>query len=140
MRQFQSRRRGRAVSRDPVRAPDAALAWLEPELFGPDPDVLFNNDNNLWAWSYVRRMKIVSTIGVSEAHAMPSDKQQQSLSEKWSERFDDRDDEELAWHIWAQKLAQRDQAMANPIKPFDLPEDDEPGRERPMAASDSKPA
>jgi len=71
---------------------------------------------------------------------MPSDKQNQSLSEIWSERFDDRDDEELACHVWAQQIAARDRAMANPIKAFDMPEDDKaPGRDRPMAANDSKP-
>lgn len=70
---------------------------------------------------------------------MPSDKQHPSLSEVWSERFDDRDDEELACHVWAQKLAIRDHAMANPIKAFDMPDDRAPGRDRPMAANDPKP-
>ncbi len=70
---------------------------------------------------------------------MVSDKGHQSLSEKWSERFDDRDDEELACHVWTQQLNLRDQAMANPIKSFDLPEDQAPGRDRPTAANDPKP-
>ena len=71
---------------------------------------------------------------------MPSDKDHQSLSEKWSERYDDRDDEELACHVWAQQLALRDQAMANPIKEFEMPDDRAPGRDRPLAANDSKPS
>lgn len=71
---------------------------------------------------------------------MPSDKQHQSLSEIWNERFDDRDDEELACHVWAQQLAARDKAMANPIKAFDMPDDKAPGRDRPTAANDPKPA
>jgi hypothetical protein len=71
---------------------------------------------------------------------MPIDKQHQSLSEKWDERFDDRDDEELAWQVWAQKLALRDEAMANPIKAFDMPDDKAPGHDRPTAVDDSKPA
>lgn len=72
---------------------------------------------------------------------MPSDKQHQSLSEKWNERFDDRDDEELACHVWAQQLAARDQAMANPIKAsFDMPDEKAPARDRPMATNDSKPS
>ena len=71
---------------------------------------------------------------------MSSDKQHPSLSEIWSERFDDRDDEELACQVWAQQLAARERAMANPIKSFDLPDEKAPGRDRPMAANDSKPA
>jgi hypothetical protein len=70
---------------------------------------------------------------------MPSDKQHQSLSEVWSERFDDRDDQDVACHLWAQNLAARDQAMANPIKAFDMPDDKSSGGERPVAANDSKP-
>jgi len=70
---------------------------------------------------------------------MPSDKRHKSLSEIWSERFDDRDDQEVAWHLWAQKLAARDQAMANPIKAFDMPDDKTAGGDRPVAANDSKP-
>jgi hypothetical protein len=45
------------------------------------------------------------------------------LSEIWSARYDDRDDEAIAWHVWAQKMAVRDEAMANPIKNFELPEE-----------------
>jgi hypothetical protein len=45
------------------------------------------------------------------------------LSEIWSARYDDRDDEAIAWHVWAQKMAVRDEAMAHPIKNFELPEE-----------------
>ena len=64
---------------------------------------------------------------------MSGETQHQSLSEIWNERFDDRDDEELACHVWAQQLALRDQAMANPIKAFELPVVFDP----PAAANDS---
>jgi hypothetical protein len=43
------------------------------------------------------------------------------LSEIWSARYDDRDDEAIAWHVWAQKMAVRDEAMAHPIKNFEMP-------------------
>ena len=52
---------------------------------------------------------------------MSSDKFE-SLSETWSARYDDRDDEELANHLWAQRMTQRDQALKNPIKDFVLPD------------------
>jgi hypothetical protein len=45
------------------------------------------------------------------------------LSEIWSARYDDRDDEAIAWHVWAQKMAVRDEAMAHPIKNFEMPEE-----------------
>ena len=61
-----------------------------------------------------------------------------SLSEVWSARYDDRDDDELACHIWAQRLALRDQAIANPIKPFSMGPDGAPPPELPEAANDSK--
>jgi hypothetical protein len=65
---------------------------------------------------------------------MPTDKTE-SLSEVWNARFDDRDDEDLAWHVWSQRLADREKAMAQPIRNFAMP-DDRPVRE---AANDSKP-
>lgn len=70
---------------------------------------------------------------------MATDKPQ-SLSEVWSERYDDRDDEDLACQVWAQQLALRDQAMAHPVKAFDMPDEEAPGQDRPTAANDSKPA
>ena len=69
---------------------------------------------------------------------MSSDKIE-SLSEVWSARFDDRDDEELACHVWARQLARRDQAMAQPFRNFVMPDelaDPEKGK---TAGSDSKP-
>jgi hypothetical protein len=69
---------------------------------------------------------------------MSSDKQQQSLSEVWSERYDDRDDVELACHVWAQSLARRDQAMAHPIKAFELTDEKAPNPDRSAAAKESK--
>ena len=71
---------------------------------------------------------------------MPSDKQQQSLSDVWSARYDDRDDEELACHVWAQSLARRDQAMAHPIKSFELMDEKTPNPDRSTTAKESKPA
>lgn len=71
---------------------------------------------------------------------MASDKQPQSLSDVWIERYDDRDDEALACQVWAEQLAARERAMANPIKAFDRPDEVAAGRDRPMAADDSKPA
>jgi hypothetical protein len=70
---------------------------------------------------------------------MPGDKYQ-SLSELWSERYDDRDDEELAFHIWAQNLAQRDQAIAHPIKPFEMPEERPSANHSAETSKDAKPA
>ena len=69
---------------------------------------------------------------------MSSDKFE-SLSDKWNERFDDRDDEDLACHVWARSLARRDAAMAQPFRNFtmdDLPPDPEKARQ----ATGDKPA
>lgn len=60
----------------------------------------------------------------------------ESLAEVWNARFDDRDDEDLAWHVWSQRLSAREKAMAQPIRNFSLPED-APVRE---AANDPKPS
>ena len=67
---------------------------------------------------------------------MPADKTE-SLSEVWSARFDDRDDEDLAWHVWSQRLTAREKAMAKPIRNFTLPEENEARRE---ASSEPKPS
>ena len=53
---------------------------------------------------------------------MSTDKTE-SLSEVWNARFDDRDDEDLAWHVWSQRLTAREMAMAQPIRNFTLPEE-----------------
>lgn len=67
---------------------------------------------------------------------MSSDKSE-SLSEVWSARYDDRDDEELACHVWAQQLAVREQAMAQPVKSFDMPDPPAPIPDLPAAPGDS---
>ena len=66
---------------------------------------------------------------------MATDKNE-SLSDTWNARFDDRDDEELAWHVWSQRLEAREMAWAQPIRNFSMPED-VPVREN---GSDSKPS
>jgi hypothetical protein len=46
-----------------------------------------------------------------------------SLSETWSARYDDRDDEDLAHHLWARRMAEREHALKHPIsKDFVLPD------------------
>jgi hypothetical protein len=70
---------------------------------------------------------------------MPTDKTE-SLSEVWSARFDDRDDEDLAWHVWSQRLADREKAMAQPIRNFTLPEESGTKQDLREAANDEKPA
>jgi hypothetical protein len=57
---------------------------------------------------------------------MPSDKFE-SLSEIWSARYDDRDDEALAHHMWNQRMAARDRAQAHPVKDFVMPDPTGPG-------------
>ena len=69
---------------------------------------------------------------------MSSDKTE-SLSDVWNARFDDRDDEDLAWHVWSQRLADREKAMAQPIRNFTLPEEREARPDLREAANDSKP-
>jgi|GEM_PF-5000533 len=64
-----------------------------------------------------------------ETFAMSTDKIE-SQADVWDARFDDRDDEDLAWQVWAQRLAAREQAMAQPIRNFTLPE----------AANEDKPS
>jgi hypothetical protein len=70
---------------------------------------------------------------------MSSDKVE-PLSDVWTSRFDDRDDEELAHKVWVQQMSLRDQAIAQPIRGFSMPDEqasDMPQRE---AANDSTPA
>lgn len=69
---------------------------------------------------------------------MPTEKTE-SLSEVWSARFDDRDDEDLAWHVWSQRLTDREKAMAQPIRNFTLPEETGTRQDLPHAI-DSKPS
>jgi hypothetical protein len=39
-----------------------------------------------------------------------------TLSEIWGSRFDD-DDDDLAWHIWAQRLAEREKSTPGSTVP-----------------------
>ena len=70
---------------------------------------------------------------------MSTDKTE-SLSEVWNSRFDDRDDEDLAWHVWSQRLTAREKAMAQPIRNFTLPEEEAARPDLREAANDSKPS
>jgi hypothetical protein len=70
---------------------------------------------------------------------MSTDKTE-SLSEVWNARFDDRDDDELAWHVWSQRLTAREKAMAQPIRNFTLPEETAARPDLREAANDSKPS
>jgi hypothetical protein len=63
----------------------------------------------------------------------------ESLSEVWNARFDDRDDEDLACHVWAQRLAMREKAMAQPIRNFAMPDEAPSRSDLREAANDSKP-
>jgi hypothetical protein len=63
----------------------------------------------------------------------------ESLSDVWSARFDDRDDEDLACHAWAQRLAARERALAQPIRNFAMSEDVPARADLHEAANDSKP-
>jgi hypothetical protein len=68
-----------------------------------------------------------------------SNEKTESLSEKWNARFDDRDDEDLACHVWAQRLAARERAMAQPIRNFTMPDESPSRTDLREAANDSKP-
>ncbi len=63
----------------------------------------------------------------------------ETLSEVWNARFDDRDDEDLAWHVWTQRLAARERAMAQPIRNFSMPDAAPARSDLREAANDSKP-
>lgn len=70
---------------------------------------------------------------------MSSDKVE-PLSDVWDSRFDDRDDEELAHKVWMQQMALREQAIAQPIRGFALPDDKVSGMALREAANDSAAA
>jgi hypothetical protein len=69
-----------------------------------------------------------------------SSEKTESLSDVWNARFDDRDDEDLACHVWSQRLAAREKAMAQPIRNFALPDDAPARADLREAANDSKPS
>ena len=70
---------------------------------------------------------------------MSSDKVE-PLSDVWTSRFDDRDDEELAHKVWVQQMSLRDQAIAQPIRGFSMPEEQAPDMAQREASDDSTPA
>jgi hypothetical protein len=71
---------------------------------------------------------------------MSNDDKIESQAEVWNARFDDRDDEDLACQVWAQRLAAREQAMAQPIRNFTMPEDAPSRPNLQDAANDAKPS
>jgi hypothetical protein len=70
---------------------------------------------------------------------MSSDKIE-PLSDVWISRFDDRDDEELAHKVWVQQMSLRDQAIAQPIRGFAMPDEQASDLASREAANDSSPA
>jgi len=70
---------------------------------------------------------------------MSSDKVE-PLSDVWIARFDDRDDDELAHKVWAQQMSLRDQAIAQPIRGFSMPDEQAPDVAQREATGDSTPA
>lgn len=70
---------------------------------------------------------------------MSSDKIE-PLSDVWTSRFDDRDDEELAHKVWVQQMSLRDQAIAQPIRGFAMPDEQASDLASREAANDSTPA
>ena len=68
---------------------------------------------------------------------MSSDKYE-SLADVWGARYDDRDAEDLASDRWALRLAMRDQAMAQPFRNFEVPEDAAPEVDLRAAANDAQ--
>lgn len=69
---------------------------------------------------------------------MSSDKVK-SLSETWAERYDDRDDVDLACERWSLRMAIREQAIANPFKNSAMATEGGTESERPQAGKDEKP-
>jgi hypothetical protein len=69
---------------------------------------------------------------------MSSDKYE-SLADVWAARYDDRDAEDLVSDRWAMRLAMRDQAMAQPFRNFQLPEETAADVNLRDAANDAKP-
>jgi hypothetical protein len=62
------------------------------------------------------------------------------LSDVWTSRFDDRDDEELAHQVWVQQMSQRDQAIAQPIRGFVMPDEQAADLTKQDASTDSAPS
>jgi hypothetical protein len=68
---------------------------------------------------------------------MPSDKYE-SLADVWASRYDDRDADDLVSDRWALRLAMRDQAMAQPFRNFEVPEETAPDVDLRDAANDAR--
>ena len=56
-----------------------------------------------------------------------------------SDRFEHSYREELACNLWAQRMAVRDQAMAQPVRGFVMPDEKATGHGLPEAAIDFTP-
>jgi hypothetical protein len=69
---------------------------------------------------------------------MSSDKYE-SLADVWASRYDDRDAEDLVSDRWALRLAMRDQAMAQPFRNFEVPEETASDLDLRSAANDARP-
>jgi hypothetical protein len=68
---------------------------------------------------------------------MPSDKYE-SLADVWASRYDDRDADDLVSDRWALRLAMRDQAMAQPFRNFEVPDETAPDVDLRDAANDAR--
>jgi hypothetical protein len=69
---------------------------------------------------------------------MSSDKYE-SLADVWAARYDDRDAEDLVSDRWALRLAMREQAMAQPFRNFEVPEQSASEVDLRAAANDARP-
>jgi hypothetical protein len=69
---------------------------------------------------------------------MSSDKNE-SLADVWGARYDDRDAEDLVSDRWALRLAMREQAIAQPFRNFEMPEEAAPEVDLRAAANDARP-
>ena len=69
---------------------------------------------------------------------MSSDKNE-SLADVWGARYDDRDAEDLVSDRWALRLAMREQAIAQPFRNFEMPEEAAPELDLRAAANDARP-
>jgi hypothetical protein len=61
----------------------------------------------------------------------------ESLADIWAARYDDRDAEDLVSDRWALRLAMRDQAMAQPFRNFQAPDERAPEVDLRDAANDA---
>ena len=69
---------------------------------------------------------------------MPSDKYE-SLADVWGARYDDRDAEDLVSDRWALRLAMREQAIAQPFRNFEVPEESASEVDLRAASNDARP-